>query len=552
MRLDLMNIIGEINPQLFRELKGRFKTRNIMVAGGMSLFTQVLVLFGFLNALPDRHSEYDRYCTGGKPEYYYHSLRCLPDHFGNPEINWQLWWSDVFVWLTVVGLFALLVGGTYLIISDLDREERKGTLNFIRLSPQSTQHILLGKVLGAPSLLYFGCFLAFPLHLWAAINLHMPLGLLALYYGVLLACSAFFFSGSILFGLVSHWMGGFQAWLGGGLVTAFLFITSMMRVEDAPIDALKLVAPSSLIPYMIGEKWLGNIQLFNYDLIDLLKHSMEWHWFILPIGKTVVGLSLAMVVTCGVWTAWNWLVIDRCFRNPNKTLISKKQSFWLTGCFSVFTLGLAPHGYEFDNLYVLLIFNLMFFAGLMAALSPQRQVCVDWARYRHMSETRHQGLFQDLMSGDKSPALLAISLNLLEAQLIILPWILMWPGGTDDVLHGIFNLVLSFSVLLVYASVAQLIMMMKSKKSGIWATAAIGGAISLLPLAFLVLSAYPEEAPLLWMFTIFPWEALNHTSALTVMFSVLTQWSVVGLVATQYSRQLRQAGISASKALGHA
>ncbi|MDJ1167884.1 ABC transporter permease [Roseofilum sp. BLCC_M154] len=551
MRLDLMNFIGEINPQLFRELKGRFKTRNIMVAGGMSLFAQVLVLFGFLNALPDRHSEYHRYCTGGKPEYYYHQLRCLMNPLGNPEINWQLWWSDLFVWLTVVGIFALLVGGSYLIISDLDREERKGTLNFIRLSPQSTQQILLGKLLGAPSLLYFACFLAFPLHLWAALNLHISLGLLALYYGVLLACSAFFFSGSILFGLVSHWMGGFQAWLAGVLVTAFLFVTSMMRVEDAPIDILKLFTPSSLIPYMIGEKWLGNIDFFNYDLFSLRDHSVEWHWFILPIGKTVVTLSLAMVVACAVWTAWNWLVIDRCFRNPNQTLIGKNQSFWLTGCFSLFTLGLAPHGYQFENLYCLLVFNLIFFAGLMAALSPQRQVCVDWARYRHMSETRHQGLFQELMSGNKSPALLAIAFNLLEAQLIILPWILMWPGDNGDRLHGIFNLVLSFSVLLLYASVAQLIMMMKSKKSGIWATAAIGGAISLLPLAFLVLSAYPDETPLLWMFTIFPWEALHHTSALTVMVSVLTQWAVVGLVATQYSRQLRLAGISASKALGH-
>ncbi|HBQ97703.1 MULTISPECIES: hypothetical protein [unclassified Roseofilum] len=552
MRLDLMNTIGEINPQLFRELKGRFKTRNIMVAGGMSLFTQILVLFGFLNELPNRYSEYHRYCTGGNAEYYYHQLRCLMDRFGNPEVNWQLWWSDLFVWLTMVGLFALLVGGTYLIISDLDREERKGTLNFIRLSPQSTQQILMGKLLGAPSLLYFGCFLAFPLHLWAAINLDMPLGLLALYYGVLLACSAFFFSGSILFGLVSHWMGGFQAWLGGALVTAFLFFTSLMRVEDAPIDVLKLVSPSSLIPYLIEKKWLDHIQLFNYDLIDLLDHSMDWHWFILPIGQTVVTLSIAMVVTCGVWITWNWLVIDRCFRNPNKTLISKQQSFWLTGCFSVFTLGLAPHGHEFENLYCLLVFNLIFFAGLMAALSPQRQVCVDWARYRHMSETRHQGLFQDLISGDKSPALLAIALNLVEAQLIILPWILMWPGDEGNVIHGIFNLLLSFSVLLVYASVAQLMMMMKSKKSGIWATAAIGGSITLPPLLFLVLSAEPHNIPLVWMFTIFPWEALNHASAVTVMVSVLTQWAVVGLVSTQYSRQLRQAGVSASKALGHA
>ena len=52
-------------------------------------------------------------------------------------------------------LVALLVMGTYLLIADLSREERRGTLNFIRMSPESAKNILLGKLLGVPILVYF-------------------------------------------------------------------------------------------------------------------------------------------------------------------------------------------------------------------------------------------------------------------------------------------------------------------------------------------------------------------------------------------------------------
>ena len=549
MKLDPINRIGDINPQLFRELKGRFIPRNLMVAAGISLLTQFLVVLGFLGELPDRHHEYDRYCTGGKPEYHYHQLRCLMDSFGDPEINWQLWWSDVFLWTTTIGIFVLLVGATYILISDLDREERRGTLNFIRLSPQSTRQILVGKLLGAPSLLFVGCVLAFPLHLLAASHAGISLNLVALYYVVLFACSAFCFSGAIFLGLVSKWMGGFQAWLGSSLVLMCLFLTSLMRVEDAPIDVLKLFSPSSLIPYLMPEQFAHAIRLFNYDMDDLILHSVEWHWFVLPIGITATALTAAMVVACSACTVWIWQFIDRRFRNPHTTLVSKQQSYWVTGCYTILVLGLAPHGYEFENLNWILGFNLIFFAGLMAALSPQRQVCIDWARYRHMSPERKQGLFNELMSSDKSPALLAIAFNLLEAQLIILPWILMWHNSKVDRLYGAFSLLLNFSMLLFCASIAQLVMMMKSKKRGLWAMTSVSGIVALPPLVLLVLSAHPDTTPLFWMFTVFPWEALNYAEAMTVMVSVLTQWAAIGAISTQYSRKLREAGVSASKAL---
>ncbi len=42
----------------------------------------------------------------------------------------------IFTFLSITSIFALLVVGTYQLIADLSGEERRGTLNFIRLSPQ--------------------------------------------------------------------------------------------------------------------------------------------------------------------------------------------------------------------------------------------------------------------------------------------------------------------------------------------------------------------------------------------------------------------------------
>jgi len=83
------------------------------------------------------------------------------DNQGNFVINWQMWWLDLFTWLSLIGIFALLVAGTYLLISDLAHEERQDTLNFIRLSP-SHQQAFGRQITGSSSALSRG--LAAPLH----------------------------------------------------------------------------------------------------------------------------------------------------------------------------------------------------------------------------------------------------------------------------------------------------------------------------------------------------------------------------------------------------
>src|SRR4028118_136273 len=277
MPLNLLDRIGEINPQLFRELKGRLKVRNVTSAVTISLLGQLLLLrFG------------------------------LQDY---PAIQ------QIFSFISVIVMFALLVMGTYMLISDLAREERRGTLNFIRLSPQSARSILGGKMLGVPMLLYLAAVLTIPLHLWSGLSAQIPLVEIISFWAVMIASCAFFYSGALLFGLVSSGLSGFQAWLGSGAVLLFLYIASNKWIERNPGDWLKLFCP-----------FFGNFE--------------EWQWFDLPLGESEDCVFIFVLLNYGIGTYWIWQALNRRFHNPDATLVSKQQSYLLSACVAVVSLGL--------------------------------------------------------------------------------------------------------------------------------------------------------------------------------------------------------------------
>lgn len=297
MQLNWLDRVGDWNPQLFREIKGRLKVRNVALAVATSLLGQLVLFLYWLGQVPNSENTYlgDQYCrlrdTYLAHQQQYRQLqgqyRQLQQQFSrysgtehyDPEkiqqlkgsiqehkerieylqkirrnticppeaIDTQLWWHDhylqIFASLGVFVLFALLVVGTYMLISDLAREERRGTLNFIRLSPQSPQSILSGKMLGVPVLLYLAVVLTVPLHLWLGLSAQIPLVEIISFWAVLVASCAFFYSAALLFGLVSSWLGGFQAWLGSGAVLFFLWVANNKPIDDTPLDWLNLFCP---------------------------------------------------------------------------------------------------------------------------------------------------------------------------------------------------------------------------------------------------------------------------------------------------------------------
>jgi hypothetical protein len=223
MTLHLLDKIGNWNPQLFREIKGRLNIGNMAIASAFSLGGQLLLFMYYSAQIPvtppngsQTYPIYNRFCALETGNSY--DTKCVIDALGNFAINWSQWWLEIFIWLSILSVLALLVAGTYMLVSDLDKEERRGTLNFIRLSPQSAKTIFLGKILGVPILLYLATILAVPLHLYAGLAAQIPLNEILCFYIAVAASCALFYSSAMLFGLTTSWLGGFQPWLASATV----------------------------------------------------------------------------------------------------------------------------------------------------------------------------------------------------------------------------------------------------------------------------------------------------------------------------------------------
>lgn len=262
MMMTLIDRLGDRNPQLFRELKGRLKLNKIALAMGISLLTQFLIVMSFLNRLPlipegqGRIYYTNRYCTGGDWSIYSHVASCFLLK-GQPVVNWEFWWLDLFINLSSILTFALIGAGAFMLIGDLEQEERRETLNFIRLSPQSSTSIFLGKLLGVPMLLYLGILAAIPLHFWAGLSAKIPLILILNFDLILVSLTFLIFSIAMLFGLANTWIKGFAPWLGSGTITLSLWMVAAKGIQGDGGDFFDLFSPLTFLMYLPPEKFLS-------------------------------------------------------------------------------------------------------------------------------------------------------------------------------------------------------------------------------------------------------------------------------------------------------
>jgi len=468
-------------------------------------------------------------------------------------IDWQGWYLDAFLWLSGAMTFPLLTIGCFWLIGNLEQEEKRGTLNFVRLSPQSAWTILGGKMLGVPSLLYLAVGLIVPAHTFIGLAGKVPLvHILSFDVIVCLSC-LLFFSSALLFGMVCRDLGGFQAWLGGGL--ALLLQIIMFRIMEYSYAAEDLFS-----------QW---IPLFSplavWEVLPLAKITGDYRstepgtWYGLIVSGGAIAI-IFMILNSGVWSAWVWRSLRRRFYAPTATLLSKQESYWLTLCFQVMMIGFVwnlptfmPDQYpstlkqwQEDNLTIMVWLNLVFLALMVVALTPQRQTLYDWVRYRHLKRDglKRRTLWYDLVSGEDSPALVAIAINGGIMVMAVAGW-LLWVQF-DDVLEATATLVSGTMLVLLYGSIVQIILSTPWQRRTIWATGAIAG-LFLIPPIFLSVPRFASSE--LWFFT-FPWamEAV-HMSLTTMVAAIGGQAICVGLVNLVLTRRLRKAGQSSSKEL---
>ncbi|HAG81088.1 MAG TPA: hypothetical protein DCL61_07915 [Cyanobacteria bacterium UBA12227] len=506
MVLPLIEKLGDWNPQLMRELKGRLKLRNRMIVLTISLLLQSFILLGY--------SEVRRpYCSGNDCD----------------DFSLTFNWLEIFRtlnWILPLVLFSI---GIYILIADLVREQRRGTLNFIRLSPQSSHSILLGKVLGVPILAYLGVALTLPLHFTAGILAGVPLG----------------------------WTIGFYALIGA--VCALFYTTAILNtlLNQAPYQAIA----GSFLGIWLGSSFLGFFEVQFEWYPPTYRYLGDWYWFFWNLSSQPLLLTLWILITISVSTYWIWQAANRLFHNPNRTMLSKQQSYWLVGSFQIWLLGLlwsqlnesTRQDYFFGCLFAVSLVTLFLFIAVMWATSPQRQTLLDWARYEQGKTRASQKLFNtswaDLVLGKRSPVLVAITLNLAITGIVWLPWVLLLPLSSQTKIQAIAGLILSANLILIYALINQLILLKKRTKSGILTAGTLSVVILLPPV---ILSAFSlQKMTGIWLFSVFgaPWMMFNQASAISVILSLLGQWVIMGGLSFYLTQQLQRAGESASKSL---
>jgi hypothetical protein len=562
MLAKVIDSLGERNPQLFRELKGRLKTRNIAIVAVISVFCQSVIYLYFQSLLPagdDKFSSvYSSYCTG---ENEYRSPDCIKDLLGNWMVDWQRWWLDMFITISIIGIVVLLVVGTYMLIADLAKEDSKGTLNFVRLSPQNATSILIGKITGVPILLYLVAISFLPLHLSAGLSSGISLNLLVAFYLVLTASCAFFYSLALLVGLLNFGLGefnylglaGFKPWLGSSAVLSFLLLTTIgvgsgNAVSKTLFDWIVLFYPGTMLSYLVEATYLPVSAYSGSSNLDSLLFYGQSLWANPWTGSGLMILNYALA------TYWVWQGLPRRFHNPTSTLLNKQQSYWLTGCYVAiatgFTLQEIP-GYDshlYSNFTLLQFSFVVFFLCLAGALSPHRQTLQDWARYRHQNEDRHNGFWKDLVLGEKSPAIVAVGLNLAVVTIYVTPALFIFPLEENRI-PALLGLLLTVGIILIYASVTQLMLTIKAKTRAIWAVATVVSLI-IIPMGLIVLFGQsPDRSPWLYLFSFIPSVATQSVAASTVAMSLMGQWLAIVLINVQIAKKLDRAGASATKLL---
>ena len=554
---------GDFNPQLFRELKSRVTPRNMMMVSAVGILGQIALCFLFFSSLPlDTRRFYNRYCLGSPPSDWnsYSNLNtyirnfCTKDFLGQSLINWQLWWLDLFMTLSFIGVTILLVVGTYLLIADLAKEETRGTLNFIRLSPQSAKTIFLGKLLGVPSLLYWLTLITIPLHFVAGVMASIPLFLILAFYGVLIASCAFFFHLALLLGLTRSKAVSFYSFAASGGLFFYLMIMMGMTLwgdrggSHSPLDWVALFYPGKALVYLVQSTFLP-IKTVTYledaNLTQLL-------WYGQPIFKYAWSAIAFMLINYGIWTYGITQAINRRFRRPHSVWLSKKQSYGLTLSFIIITLGFVPQSTSSTPLYynfVILQFLIFaFFMVLTGALSPQRQTLQEWARHRHQLSQTPRSVIQDLIWGEQSPSSVAIALNGGIVFLYTLPAILIFPLENYR-LPMIMGLLLGLSINLFYALIFQRLLLLKTSNRLIGAVSVLA-ILTVFPLiAVVIVGARFTPISSIWFLTFMPMAAGQFIFGIASIIALLGQWIVIVLAAGEMTQKLKAIGSSESKRL---
>jgi hypothetical protein len=458
MAMQWLNELGDRNPQLLRELRARFQVRSVGATIGISLALQVLVVLFFVLRLPDQ--PYQQYC--------------LSKAVGEcSKIDWRMWWGDIFKILTYLIPYVLCIPGVYAIGNDLSQEAQKGTINILRLSPRSSQNILLGKLIGVPILGYFSLILIMPLHIIAAF-----LGAIS---------PGFFFS--------------FYLTLVAWTVPIFLATTSLtgFRKPNTQSPSSNGVGPLFiffiLITMPIIQVW-NVITVWNWFKVPGLhfeNNDFSIKWFSLNINNGFAIPHLFLLVNISLVVAFFYVVLNRAFQKPTAKM-KKAHSYGIVLYVTISLLGLilADNLVRTSQAEALAALSVVSAASifpmllLIISLLSSRQSILDWLRSRQeialdmRSQSKPRAAqrseqIRDWVFGERSPGIIAVCINLLIVFCAL--FLILFQIKSDEFNSGWIGLLLTITLIANYGFLAQLMLMMETAKRDTWALGSLACAV---------------------------------------------------------------------------
>ena len=442
-------------------------------------------------------------------------------------------WLDLAQTLSWLMPYAVFVIGGFFIVDDLAREAKRGTLNFIRLSPRPAREILLGKLLGAPLLPVLLVLLAVPLHVYAnlATDRVSPLWLVS-YYALLIVGAGLVFSLALLFGLV-----------GSGSPMA-----KQQTLAAVAFAGLALVILTPLFMWLNSDvTWNGFGQrspFFSPYGLASAEYENQIYWLGLPISTNALVGSLFAIGNLLIGIFLTWQVLLRKFRIPSATLLSKRVSYILVAYINVVIWGFLQTtntGTVDDRLSGMVLWYIMnagLFLTLIFALAPSRQMLLDWLRYRRTS-------LVDWIWNDSSPSILAVAINFVIAIALIVPWVLLSDFGQPLPIGRLLLATLSVATLsLIYATLVQLIYSMRLRMAGVWAVGIVATVIFVPWIVIGILNPSGGRSPIeiaIWTFLGAPgWSDVDTNITLGISMGLMMQVVVLLLLLTRLARNLQQ------------
>ena len=103
---------------------------------------------------------------------------------------------------------------------------------------------------------------------------------------------------------------------------------------------------------------------------------------------------------------------------------------------------------------------------------------------------------------------------------------------------------MTFSLILIYATFAQIALLKKTKNRALWAAIILAFLLLVLPLSFLVVAPNPDKSPFLWLFSPLSFTVVERASETTIFIAFLSHLSILGLLCLQLTKKLKQTSSS--------